>query len=107
MGRRETEEVGIPQGRPSRGHGADVRAAGRSTRAGDDASQVSAKRIQLHLIFEVPATIAKTMYIVLPGAALGAAGEKIAYKFDAGDVGGAASEGLKPSAAPGGQQGAK
>ena len=58
-------------------------------RPGDDSSQISAKRIQLHLVFEVPATIAKTMYIVLPGAALHADGATIAYKFDASDVEGA------------------
>lgn len=84
---------------PREGAGNNFELLGVVPRPGDDATKVSDKRIQVHLVFEMPAPIPKTMYLVLPGAALGAPGATIAYQFDAGDV-----EGV-PSA--GSQQGAK
>jgi hypothetical protein len=74
---------------PREGRGNNFALLGVVPRAGDDPTQVSDKRIQLHLVFEMPAPIPKSMYLVLPGAALGAPGATIAYQFDANDVEGA------------------
>jgi hypothetical protein len=54
---------------------------------GEDTKAVRKERIQVHLVFEMPAKIPKTMYIALPGAAFHADGSTIAYQFDKEDVG--------------------
>ncbi len=68
------------------GKGNEFELLGVVPRPGDDAAQVGAKRIQLRLIFEMPAPIPKTMYIALPGAAVHEDGTTIAYEFDNSDV---------------------
>jgi hypothetical protein len=74
-----------------------------------DMKAVTKERIQVQLIFEMPAEIPKTMYIALPGAAFHADGATIAYQFDKDDVGpepktatGAAAGGERAQAANGG-----
>jgi hypothetical protein len=52
-----------------------------------DMKAVTKERIQVYLLFELPAKIPKTMYIALPGAAFHADGSIIAYQFDKDDVG--------------------
>jgi hypothetical protein len=51
-----------------------------------DMKAVTKERIQVYLVFEMPAKIPKTMYVVLPGAAFHADGSIIAYQFDKDDV---------------------
>lgn len=58
---------------------------------GEDMKAVTKDRIQVHLVFEMPAKIPATMYIALPGAAFHADGSIIAYQFDKDDVGRAAN----------------
>jgi hypothetical protein len=54
---------------------------------GDDMKSIKKERLQVRLIFEMPAKIPKTMYIALPGAAFHADGSIIAYQIDKDDVG--------------------
>jgi hypothetical protein len=74
-----------------------------------DMKAVTKERIQVYLVFEMPAAIPKTMYVALPGAALHFDGATIAYKFNDDDVhrepkpaAGAAASGEHPQTATGG-----
>jgi hypothetical protein len=69
------------------GKGNTFELLGQVPRPGDDVSAVGTERIQVRLIFEMPAKIPNTMYIALPGAAFGADGTMIAYQFGKDDVG--------------------
>ncbi len=60
-----------------------------------DMKAVTKERIQVYLVFEMPAKIPATMYIALPGAAFHADGSIIAYQFEKDDVGRAANGGAK------------
>ncbi len=71
------------------GKGNSFEMLGQVPRSGDDMKAVTKERIQVHLVFELPAKIPETMYIALPGAAFHADGT-IAYQFDKDDVGRAA-----------------
>ena len=76
------------------GKGNSFELLGQVAKSGDMKS-ITKERIQVHLVFEMPAKIPKTMYIALPGAAFHADGSIIAYQFDQDDVG------LAPKAAAG------
>jgi hypothetical protein len=97
------------------GKGTNFELLGVVPRAGDDASQIAVgKRVQLHLIFELPVKFAKMMYLALPGAAIHADGTIIAYEFETSDFVGDASKAADPaapasaaSAGAGHKQGAK
>jgi hypothetical protein len=90
------------------GKGNSFELLGQAAKSGD-MKAVTKERIQVYLVFEMPAKIPKTMYVALPGAAFHADGSIIAYQFDKDDVGrapkaagGAASGGPAQAAADGG-----
>ena len=81
---------------------------------GEDMKAVTKDRIQVHLVFEMPAKIPATMYIALPGAAFHADGAIIAYQFEKDDIGrapsaaaGAATGDGAQAAANGGRKGSR
>jgi hypothetical protein len=55
---------------------------GQVFKEGDDAKAIAKHRIQVRLIFELPAKLAKPIYLALPASALHVEGPMIAYKLE-------------------------
>ena len=68
---------------------------------GENLKAVTKDRIQVRLVFEMPASIPKTMYLALPGAVFHADGSTIAYQFEKDEVG------VAPKAAAGAASGVR
>jgi len=65
---------------------------GQVFREGEDAKAVAKQRIQVRLVFELPAPIPKAMYLALPAAAFRVEGPMIGYTFSPSEIGGEASK---------------
>ena len=60
---------------------------GQVLKSGESMKEITEKRIQVYLIFEMPTRFPPKMYVVLPGAAFHVDGTVIGYEFSKSDVG--------------------